>query len=161
MYSRTGGSFTSKCNAYLALSIASRLSKNVLAIYYIFSHLGGNQGKSCFQGRLLTDYTKFRSQDMMKRFSNVSKKRGESGTEREHCPLFLPTPEFYRSQKIAASDHRLKFLKFPLLPTLRSNYIFVSKVLTHTCNAYIRFLTYHNAISNQTLLFWCCDVSEK
>ena len=76
----------------------------------------------------------------MKRFSNVSKKRGESGTEREHCPLFLPTPEFYRSQKIAASDHRLKFLKFPLLPTLQTIFSFPKSL--HTCNAYKRFLTY-------------------
>ena len=68
---------------------------------------------------------------MMKRFSNVSKKRGESGTEREHCPLFLPTPEFYRSQKIAASDHRLKFLKFPLLPSLQTTFSFPKSLHTH------------------------------
>ena len=59
---------------------------------------------------------------MMKRFSNVSKKRGESGTEREHCPLFLPTPEFYRSQKIAASD-QIKVLE-ALLPTLQTIFSF-------------------------------------
>ena len=66
---------------------------------------------------------------MMKRFSNVSKKRGESGTEREHCPLFLPTPEFYRSQKIAASavtDYKkITFLEVTSF-TNSSNYIFHS-----------------------------------
>ena len=129
MYSRTGGSFTSKCNAYLALSLAPRLSKNVLATYYIiFQSFGRKLGQKLFPRKILDRLQEFRSQDMMKRFSNVSKKRGESGTEREHCPLFLPTPEFYRSQKIAASDHRLKFLKFLLLPTLQTIF---SIVLTH------------------------------
>ena len=131
MYSRTVGSFTSKCNAYLALSIASRLSKNVLATYYIiFQSFGRKLGQKLFPREIVDRLHKVQEsghdEEVFKRFKETWWK-----WDWERALSFVSThTRILQKSKNSSFRSQIKVLEVPSF-TNSSNYIFVSTVLTH------------------------------